>query len=45
VRSAAARRTATPQEIARLVLRLADPDLARLVNGAVLPADSGWSAG
>jgi NAD(P)-dependent dehydrogenase (short-subunit alcohol dehydrogenase family) len=42
---ATARRTATPQEIARLVLRLADPDLARLVNGAVLPADSGWSAG
>lgn len=36
-------RFATPDDVARAVAFLADPELSGFVNGAALPVDGGWS--
>jgi NAD(P)-dependent dehydrogenase (short-subunit alcohol dehydrogenase family) len=37
-------RFATPEDVARAIVFLADPDLSGFMNGVALPVDGGWTA-
>ena len=37
-------RFATPEDVARAIVFLADPELSGFINGVVLPVDGGWTA-